>query len=74
MTPYEQAIIEKIKKQGEENIKLMSWPPHEQDNIPSMFSCLTNEEFDYFMANRDRLIGHLDYLNELIRNRKNNQR
>ena len=68
MTPYEQAIIEKVKKQGEANIQLMHYPPHEQDNIPSLFSCLTDEEFNHFVENRDRLMPHLDYLNERICN------
>ena len=55
ITQKEQTIIEKIKKQRKINEQLRDNPPHEQDNIPNLFSCLTDEEFDYFMKNRHLL-------------------
>lgn len=62
ITQREQMIIEKVKKQREINEQLRDDPPHEQDNIPNLFSCLTDEEFDYIMKNRHllKLLGQTD--------------
>ena len=52
ITPYEQAIIEKVKDQMDKNYAIMPDPLHEKDDIPSMFVQLTDEEFTYVTEHR----------------------
>ena len=52
ITPYEQAIIEKVKDQMDKNDAMMPAPPHEKDNIPSIYAQLTDEEFTYVTEHR----------------------
>lgn len=52
ITPYEQAIIEKVKDQMDKNDAMMPDPPHEKDNIPSIYAQLTDEEFTYVTEHR----------------------
>lgn len=52
ITPYEHKIIEKVKHQMEINHAMMPDPPHEKDDIPSMFTQLSDEEFTYLTEHR----------------------